>query len=253
MTRFPGPHVPAAAFVLAACLAVFCNAQAAGNQDNLLCPAPQEPKALEAFHDCAPGAGCYAKEQEFPLADAIRYLDYRLANPSRAGERLAIVVDIDETALSNWTYLKDSHFVYNRGSLQQWWKREQDPAIPGTLELVKHAVDRKVAVFLISGRGQDILPYTEGNLKASGYPVESIKATGGIILKRAPPDPNNPCGYKSLKRRNIAEKGYTIILNVGDQYSDLEDCEAGGQRLTDTVSFRGERLVKLPNPFYCIP
>jgi len=253
MTRFPEPHVLAAAFALAACLTIFSNALAAGNQDNLLCPAPQAPKALLAFHDCAPGAGCYAEEQEFPLADAMRYLDYRLANPNPPGERLAITVDIDETALSNWAYLKDSHFVYNRGSLQQWWKREQDPAIPGTLELVKHAVDRKVAVFFISGRGDDTHSYTEGNLKAAGYPVESIKATGGIILKQAPPDPNNPCGYKSLKRREIAGKGYTIILNVGDQYSDLENCDASGRRLTDTVSFRGERLVKLPNPFYCIP
>src|SRR5271166_1482031 len=124
MTRFPGPHVPTAAFVLAGYLAVFSNAIAAGNQDNLLCPAPQALKALLAFHDCAPGAGCYAEEQEFPLADAVRYLDYRLANPSRPGERLAITVDIDETALSNWAYLKDSHFVYNRGRLDESWKKE---------------------------------------------------------------------------------------------------------------------------------
>lgn len=252
MTRLPQPHAATAALVLTACLAVFPNALGAGSQSNLLCPAPPAPKALEAFHDCAPGAGCYAKEREFPLADAMRYLDYRLANPSRPGERLAVTVDIDETALSNWVYLKDSHFVYDRARFQQWWKKEQDPAIPGTLALVKHAVERKVAVFFISGRGADTRPYTEGNLKAAGYPVELIKAAGAIILKQVPPDPQNPCGYKSLRRREIAGKGFTIILNVGDQYSDLESCDASGRRLTD-AGFRGERLVKLPNPFYCIP
>ncbi len=210
-------------------------------------------KPLLAFHDCAPGAGCYPKEQAFVLGGAMRYIDYRLMNPTLAGERLAIVVDIDETALSNWAFLKDSHFVYNRGRLQQWWKEKRDPAIQGTLDLVKHALDHKVAVFLISGRPEALREYTEGNLQAAGYPVASIKTTGGIFLKAPPGDPSNPCGYKSLRRHAIAEKGFTIILNIGDQYSDLENCDAAGRRITGTVSFRGERLVKLPNPFYCIP
>ncbi len=49
--------------------------------------------------------------------------------------------------------------------------------------------------------------------------------------------------------RRVAETSAPAI----DQYSDLKDCDASGRRLTDTVSFRGERLVKPPNPFYCIP
>ena len=42
------------------------------------------------------------------------------------------------------------------------------------------------------------------------------------------------------RARKIAEQGYTIIANVGDQASDL----AGGY---------AERAYKLPNPFYFIP
>ena len=38
-------------------------------------------------------------------------------------------------------------------------------------------------------------------------------------------------------RRRIAEQGYTILLSMGDQESDL----AGGY---------AERTFKLPNPFY---
>jgi predicted secreted acid phosphatase len=47
--------------------------------------------------------------------------------------------------------------------------------------------------------------------------------------------------YKSGERRKIVEAGYRIILNVGDQMSDL------------TGSPRAELSVKLPNPFYYIP
>jgi predicted secreted acid phosphatase len=46
--------------------------------------------------------------------------------------------------------------------------------------------------------------------------------------------------FKATKRSEIVEQGYTIVLNMGDQLSDLE----GGY---------AERTFKLPNPFYWIP
>ena len=242
------------AIALIAGFAAFSTSTAAlSEQGNLLCPAPQPPKALKAFHDCAAGAGCYSMEQEAVLSDAMRYLDYRLEHPNRPGQRLAIVLDIDDTAISNWEFLRDNNLLYDRAAIMQWWKQERDPAIPGTLALVKHALERKVVVFLISGRPDELCNYTEENLQRAGYPVQPIKASAGIVLKNSRTDPTIPCAYKSLRRRWVAGKGYTIILNVGDQYSDLESCDAHGRRVTGTVSFRGERLIKLPNPFYCIP
>ncbi len=68
-------------------------------------------------------------------------------------------------------------------------EEEQDTAIPGTLALVKHALDHNVAVFLISGRPEALRKYTEENLQATGYPVASIKTKGGIFLKAPPGDP----------------------------------------------------------------
>jgi HAD superfamily, subfamily IIIB (Acid phosphatase) len=46
--------------------------------------------------------------------------------------------------------------------------------------------------------------------------------------------------FKAPLRAKIAAMGYTIIANVGDQFSDLE----GGF---------AERTFKLPNSFYYIP
>lgn len=46
--------------------------------------------------------------------------------------------------------------------------------------------------------------------------------------------------FKAAERRKLVEQGYTIIVNMGDQMSDLE----GGF---------AERTYKLPNPFYFVP
>jgi hypothetical protein len=47
--------------------------------------------------------------------------------------------------------------------------------------------------------------------------------------------------YKSGARKAIVDAGYRIILNVGDQFSDLKGLPAA------------EYSVKLPNPLYYIP
>ena len=46
--------------------------------------------------------------------------------------------------------------------------------------------------------------------------------------------------YKSNARKDITSQGYDIIVNIGDQQSDL----AGGY---------AEKTFKMPNPFYHIP
>jgi hypothetical protein len=46
--------------------------------------------------------------------------------------------------------------------------------------------------------------------------------------------------FKAPERRKLQDQGYTIIVNIGDQTSDLE----GGF---------AERTYKLPNPFYVVP
>jgi predicted secreted acid phosphatase len=47
--------------------------------------------------------------------------------------------------------------------------------------------------------------------------------------------------YKSGERAKIVAAGYRIILNVGDQMSDLNG------------NPQAELSVKLPNPFYYLP
>jgi len=45
--------------------------------------------------------------------------------------------------------------------------------------------------------------------------------------------------YKAVFRQDVEKKGYKIILNIGDQLSDL-------------IGGHSERTYKLPNPFYFV-
>ena len=76
---------------------------------------------------------------------------------------------------------------------------------------------------------------TARNLRRAGY--HGWRA----LIMRAPNERHlSAVDYKSRRRAKIAAQGYTIIANVGDQWSDLD----GGH---------AERTFKLPNPFYFIP
>jgi predicted secreted acid phosphatase len=63
-----------------------------------------------------------------------------------------------------------------------------------------------------------------------------------LVRLRGPhPKQQSTTEYKSGERRKIVDAGYRIILNVGDQLSDLNG------------NPQAERSVELPNPFYYIP
>ncbi len=70
--------------------------------------------------------------------------------------------------------------------------------------------------------------------QAEGH-AENLKAAGYLKWEGLAVD------YKSGERSKIVAQGNTLILNVGDQLSDLDG------------SPRAERPVKLPSPFYFIP
>ena len=56
---------------------------------------------LQRYYACTCDCGCYAKELDHQAQAAIDFLDRRAAHKG-AQEKLALVLDIDETALSNY-------------------------------------------------------------------------------------------------------------------------------------------------------
>jgi acid phosphatase len=177
----------------------------------------------------------------------------------------AIVLDIDETSLSNWARIYKNHFAFFwHGSCdladklaacgdEAWEESAQALALTPTLDLFNFAKCKdqpphpnctNVAVFFITGRIQiaKIKEATEKNLEQAGY-----HDWDGFYLR----DPNTlgqpVADFKTAARVDIESRlGYTIIANIGDQESDLR---CGHAERCD----HAERRFKVPNPFYYIP
>ena len=142
----------------------------------------------------------------------------------------AIVLDIDETSLSNYADLSAAGF--NTSALAMSAVAGHGTAIKPTLRLYSDAVARGVAVFFVTGRPSAIDSITQSNLRRVGY----NKGWNGLYEK---PTSIGTEQFKSSTRAMIEKHGYDIVANVGDQQSDLD----GGH---------ADRDFKLPDPFYFI-
>jgi acid phosphatase len=225
-------------------LAIFSAAQSASADHT---PLPEEPTPnlgqlkiqLIAYHDCTgkykDEGKCYTNEVDRQAERAIEYLQQRTVR-RKPDEKLALVLDVDETALSNWDEEKQDDFGYIPADWNAWVAKKQAPAIEGTLRLYRKAIEQKVHVFFVTSRSTDQGFETADNLNAVGY-----DQWDGLALRGPHPKMQTVTDFKSGERRKIAEAGYKIILNVGDQMSDLN-----GEP-------QAELSIKLPNPFYYIP
>jgi HAD superfamily, subfamily IIIB (Acid phosphatase) len=149
------------------------------------------------------------------------------------GTRPALVLDIDETSLSNYTAIDADNFTFGPASRAEATD-EIGTAIGPTLALFDDAKSAGVAIFFVTGRPESQRAVTEENLHKVGY-----DGWQQLYLKPATPTMTT-VQYKSGARRDIESQGYRIIANVGDQYSDL----AGGH---------AQRAFKLAKPFYFLP
>jgi hypothetical protein len=172
--------------------------------------------------------------------------------------RPAIVLDIDETSLSNWEEIYHNKFAFipsgacdlNAASAcgqREWELSAQATAIEPTLDFFNFARGLRdkngdpIDIYFVTGRYDD--PFermaTEWNLHKVGY-----DKWRQLMMR---PDSTRKekfvSTFKTWARRQI-EADHTIIANVGDQLSDL---------VGDQLGDHAERCFKVPNPFYFIP
>jgi hypothetical protein len=203
------------------------------------------PTAIRSYHD----SGVYDQDiaavdskAKSSLTNQLRRLREspgpgRYSECNRKGRKChavkpAIVLDIDETSLSNYEGLNAANF--SQAGLVPGAVGGNDPAIAPTLDLYRLARRKGVEAFFITGRPDAVRTPTESNLQAVGYDQ-------GYTLTTKPSGAPPTIEYKSGERARIEEElGFTILVNVGDQDSDL----AGGH---------ARRAFKLPNPMYFIP
>ena len=177
-------------------------------------------------------SGQYGRDLADVALQANKYLTKRLLRAQPA-QKLAIVFDIDETVLTNLSEITENDFGYVPAVWKRWVAESRAPAITPVQVVYENAVRHGVAVFFITARHESERAYTEKNLRDVGY------ETWAKIYYMAD-DVEKPARlYKTNTRAEIEKDGYTIILNIGDQNSDLQ----GGH---------AEKTFKLPNPFYIV-
>jgi predicted secreted acid phosphatase len=174
--------------------------------------------------------GEYARDLERIARVARVWIEERVASRSR-DERLAVVLDLDETLFLNWSRIDESDFTYVRADWDRWVAKASAPAIEPVRQLFHAARRDEVDVILITGRPERHRHDTEINLQRLG-------CADYQTLICSPDDWKGVASvFKTAQRKRLSETGLTIIANVGDQKSDL----VGGY---------AERTFKLPNPFY---
>lgn len=190
-------------------------------------------KELRDYHD----TGSYDNDVAKIIKQAEAYIDARAKTNAKMAKpaKLAIVLDIDDTALSTYKDAEARDFCVDQIKIKKSVQRGKLPAVNPVLALYKNARAEGVAIFFVTGRSNDVQKATERNLKEEGYTTWN-----GIFFRPKVDTNQSVVPYKTQVRSNITAQGYTIVASIGDQDSDL----AGGY---------AEKTYKLPNPFYYLP
>ena len=187
-------------------------------------------KSVTEYHD----SGSWDRDIAQADGDGQQYLEKRLGQGVR---KPAIVLDIDDTSLTTYGYESTHDFGFDKAEMDQYMLDRKLTAITQTRDLVNFARSKGVGVFFVTGRrdkpGRP--EATAANLREQGYPEPTE-----LHLRPADDQAPSVVPYKSSTRAGIEREGYDIVLNIGDQDSDLADGHA-------------ERPVKLPNPMYKLP
>lgn len=193
----------------------------------------------EGNHHASPDSP-WAKRVDRVVADAKNHLEKRLAD---GVDHPAIVLDVDDTSMLTYGWEADNDFGFDEEKQRKAIENQVFEPIQQTRELANWAKQRGVEVYFLTGRGESLADPSLRNLAQAGFPRPD-----GAFFKPEENAPDYlPCGlecdtvqYKSGTRKHIESQGNTIVLNIGDQDSDL----TGGH---------ADKAVKLPNPMYYLP
>jgi phosphoglycolate phosphatase-like HAD superfamily hydrolase len=182
--------------------------------------------------------GPYDLYLESISANALRAIDRQLEVARRTGDTRPpiVVVDVDDTVVSQHRGLRN-RFVRELEAQGVSVPPGFLPPLWPIVRLVQELRRRGVRIAILTGRHSTSEAVTLANLRWVG-----IDGWDHAIFRRVnTPEQFMPAAeYKSRQRRRLADAGYNIVANIGDQYSDIQGPHSGV-------------AVKLPNPMYVIP
>ncbi|KAJ7570311.1 hypothetical protein O6H91_01G114500 [Diphasiastrum complanatum] len=193
------------------------------------------PKDCESFVSEYINGGQYYSDIEKTVKVVT---DYLTSVVLEANTLDALVLDVDETALSNVPYYAAHGYrnIETSGDEWQLWVgKAKAPPLVSTLALYRELKSANWSVIFISNRLESQKTATIQNLKFAGY-----ESWTKLIFRSLDEKALSASTYKSKRREDLESEGYHIWSILGDQWTDLSGPAAGS------------RTFKLPNPIYFV-
>ena len=193
-------------------------------------------------------------QQQSAEAQALQSQTYRLAGErleekvkQGKSQNLAIITDLDETAIDNTELLaRDMTACHDYSLWDTWghWELEGSPsAIPGAVEFFHKADKLGVSIYYLSDRTEENLDATIASLKGLDFPQVSKDRV--MLL-----------GPSKEERRTRIQREHEVTMQLGDTLHDFAGDYAHAnldqQRQLvekDAEHFGGDWFI-LPNPTY---
>ena len=193
-------------------------------------------------------------QQQSAEAQALQSQTYRIAG-ERLEEKvkqaksvdLAIITDLDETAIDNTKLLaRDMTACHDYSVWDTWdhWEEEGSPsAIPGAAEFFQMADEMGVSIYYLSDRTEENLDATIASLKELGFPQVSK-------------DQVRLLGPSKEERRAKIQEEHEVIMQLGDTLHDFAgdyanvDLDQQRQLVEEDAKHFGDDWFILPNPTY---
>jgi 5'-nucleotidase (lipoprotein e(P4) family) len=165
-----------------------------------------------------------------------------------SGLPIAIVTDLDETALDNSDYygkLYKDNTIFDLGSWAKWCKIEKADSVPGSVFFFRFADKQKVQIFYISNRDTSLVEATMNNMKALGFP--QIEKEHFLFRSNT--------SSKEARRREVS-KSHHIVLLLGDNLNDFDSTFEHKTIINRKLevdkikSIWGDRFIVFPNAIY---
>ena len=217
---------------------------------------PLSAQTMQAQHTVAPNkllpvlwhqhaaeyrALCY---QAFNLAE-LRLNAIKVKKHKRP---LAIITDIDETALDNSYSEAQSikkNAEYNPANWKNWTSKAAATPLPGAVAFFQKAKQMGFHVFYISNRDTSEVNTTLKNLQAYQFPDATAEHL--LFLSNE--------SSKETRRQKVAEQ-YDIVMLLGDNLNDFAkvfEKKSIADRFAETDAVQaewGKKFIVLPNAIY---
>ena len=187
---------------------------------------------------------------------------------SVAGKPPAIILDVDETVVSNAAYQQTlAHAPYSRYGHFDWMRNNKAVPVRGAAETIDAARAAGVEVFFLTNRACESFEDADGDCPYEQVTIDDLREAGietdpkHVLMAWEQPGWNK----EKLNRREHIAETHRVIMLFGDDYGDfvhctrakaLMPCKEAATRLSrhsalDTYAgYWGNGWYILPNPMH---